>query len=147
MSEEMGSVESTSTTGATTGQTTEAHAAETTNTTETSHTPTLGASKPTSLDALKAAAKKATETTDGSIANPLQKPDAAQALSPYTPNFKFKFLDADGKTRQEKEFDEWAKSAIKDAESEKRFVSCTRKLTVSIIPKLRETSFGMKPIK
>lgn len=38
----------------------------------------------------------------------------------YTPNFKFKFLDADGKTRKELEIDEWARTAIKDADSEKK---------------------------
>lgn len=49
-------------------------------------------------------------------ANPAA-PGAAQTTvqpSPYTPNYKFKVLD------QEKEFDEWAKKAITDAQMEKQ---------------------------
>lgn len=53
--------------------------------------------------------------------NPLSL-SAAQAEVPpaYQPNYKFKYLDGDGKTRVEKEFDELLRPHIKDVEVEKK---------------------------
>jgi hypothetical protein len=80
--------------------------------------------QPTSLSALKQMAeKKISGETEKPTAPTLGGAEQTAPVVPpaYTPNFKFKYLDAELNKQVEKEMDEWVRGYIKDAETEQKF--------------------------
>jgi hypothetical protein len=60
---------------------------------------------------------------------------AGAAAGSFTPNFKFKFMGADGKAQVEKEIDDFLKPLVKDSETEKK------------IKELHEKAYGLDFVK
>jgi hypothetical protein len=79
-----------------------------------------------SSDVQGAAASGPGVATDGN--------SSAQA-NPYTPNFKFKWRNAETDAKVEQEFDDWAKQVVKDSETEKK------------VRELYEKAYGLDYVK
>jgi hypothetical protein len=77
-------------------------------TTETNNTPTTEVSA--QPDAVASPAQGAVEGVEGEV----------PAKPAYTPNYKFKYLDAKQNAKLEKEFDDFIKGSIKDSDTEKK---------------------------
>jgi hypothetical protein len=79
-------------------------------------------------------------TPESPIAHPPESsPQALTApaapLTAYSPNFKYKYLSGDGSSRVEKEFEEWLRPLVKDADTEKK------------LRELHERAYGLDFVK
>lgn len=67
----------------------------------------------------KAIAQKAAQAPAVAPAQNIAQPNVPQAPAPYVPNLKYKVFNPALNGQQEKEFAEWAKALVKDAQTEK----------------------------